>query len=526
MITISEICKTFGSRTLFEAVTLTFAEGHRYALTGPNGSGKSTFMRLIMGVEEPTSGSIHLPKKVGMLKQNIEDFRDFKILDVALMGNEPLWRALQERERLYEGDMDDAIGMRLGDLEEIVAEENGYTAESDAQSLLQGLHIPLSLHEKKMSEVPTALQFRVLLCQALFGEPQALLLDEPTNHLDLETIRWLESFLLHYKGVLIVTSHNRHFLNQIATHVADIDYETIIVYPGNYDDMIGAKGAIREREEASVRSREKKISQLRDFVARFGAGTRASQVQSRQREMQRLQPQDLKKSNIQRPYIRFYPSEKSLGQIALKTQKLDKSYGATEVLRRVSLEIHRGDKIGVIGNNGAGKTTLLKLLAGRLAPDAGAVFPGHGAQVAYFPQDHAEVLHPNPGESAFDWLRDAKAQTYDQDIRSALGKLLFSGEDAFKGAETLSGGERARLILARIMLSDHNILILDEPNNHLDLEAVSALAWGLEEYKGVVVVASHDQDLIAGVATRILSFEEDRIRLFDGGLEAYLASCS
>lgn len=524
MITTQDVCMTFGSRTLFDGVTLAFAPGQRYALTGPNGSGKSTFMRLIMGVEKPTSGVISLPQKVGMLRQNIEDFRDLRVRDVALMGNAPLWAALQERDRLYEGEMSDAIGMRLGDLEEIIARENGYNAESDAEVLLQGLHISGELHEKTMQEIPLALQFRVLLCQALFGEPDALLLDEPTNHLDFQTIRWLEEFLLQFRGALIVTSHNRHFLNQIATQIADIDYETIIVYPGNYDAMVVAKTASREREEASARSREKKIAQLRDFVARFGAGTRASQVQSRQREMQRLQPADLKKTNIQRPYIRLIPSEKTPGQIAIKAESIAKSYGQNTVIERLSLEVHRGDKIGVIGNNGAGKTTLLKILAGQIAPDRGNLVRGHNAKIAYFPQDHAEVLHPDPKQSAYEWLRESRTNVYDQEIRGALGKLLFSGDDAHKSAATLSGGERARLILAQIMLADHNVLIFDEPNNHLDLEAVSALSWGLAEYPGVVIVASHDQDLIGNVATRILAFEEGRIRLYDGGLEGYLAA--
>lgn len=522
MITANSVCKTFGSRTLFDNVSLAFAKGQRYALTGPNGSGKSTFMRLIMGLEEPTSGSITLPQKVGLLKQNIEDFRDMKVLDVAVMGNARLWAALVERDQLYEGEMDDAVGMRLGDLEEVIASENGYSAENEAQVLLQGLHIPFALHEKLMLEIPTALQFRVLLAQSLFGEPEALLLDEPTNHLDLETIRWLESFLLNYKGALVVTSHNRHFLNQIATQVADIDYETIILYPGNYDQMVMAKTAAREREEADVRSKEKKIAQLRDFVARFGAGTRASQVQSRQREMQRLQPSESKKTNIQRPYIRFSSEGKPLGQIALRAQNISLSYGDNKVINRFSLEVQRGDKIGIIGNNGAGKTTLIKLLAGQLQPSSGNITLGHNSQVGYFPQDHAEILHPGAKQSAYDWLRDSSVNANDQELRSSLGKLLFSGDEAFKNASTLSGGERARLILAAMMLVQNNILLLDEPNNHLDLEAVSALAWGLQEFSGVVLVVSHDEDLIAKVATRIVAFDEDKIRTYDGDLESYL----
>ena len=372
-----------------------------------------------------------------------------------------------------------------------------------------------------MGAIPTDIQFRVLLCQALFGDPQALLLDERTNHLDLDSIGWLETFLHNYRGILIVISHDRHFLNSVTTHIADIDYETIIIYPGNYDEMVVAKTSVRERSEQDAKSKEKKISQLREFVARFGAGTRASQVQSRLKEIARLQPQDLKKSNIQRPYIRFIPSDKQPGKIVLKAEHLCKSYDGVEVIKDFSLEIERGDKIGVIGNNGRGKTTLLKMLAGVLAPDSGIVESGHQMQLSYFPQNHNDLVIKKGTENAFDWLKERKPGIYDQDIRSVMGKMLFGGDEAFKPIAGLSGGETARIIIAGMMLSDHNILILDEPNNHLDLEAVSALAWGLEEYKGTVVVASHDRDLINTVAKKLIAFEEDGIHLFDGTLDQY-----
>ncbi|MFI0434441.1 MAG: ABC-F family ATP-binding cassette domain-containing protein [Parachlamydiaceae bacterium] len=522
MITLFKVSKSFGSKVLFDDVTMTFNAGNRYGLTGPNGAGKTTLLKIIMGMEEPTSGTVTLPDRVGILRQNIEAYKNERVLDVIIMGNHRLWNAFKERDSLYDVEISDDVGMRLGELEGIIAEEDGYSAESNAEMLLSGMGIADHYFEKKMHEIPTDMQFRVLLAQSLFGEPQALLLDEPTNHLDLESIGWLEKFLHSYKGTLIVISHDRHFLNSVTTHIADIDYETIIIYPGNYDEMIVAKTSVRERTEADAKSKEKKIAQLREFVARFGAGTRASQVQSRLREISRLQPQDLKKSNIQRPYIRFIPTEKAPGKILLKVENISKGYDGATVIRSFSTEIARGDKIGVIGNNGRGKTTLLKMLAQVTSPDKGHVELGHQVLISYFPQNHSEIIDKSSKHNSFDWLKERRPGIYDQDIRSVMGKMLFGGDDAFKPVATLSGGETARLILAGMLLSDHNCIILDEPNNHLDIEAVSALAWGLEEYKGTVIVASHDRDLISTVATKIFAFEEDGIHIFDGHLDEYL----
>lgn len=523
MITLHELSKSFGSRVLFEMVTVTFKEGNRYGLTGPNGAGKSTLLKMLMGWEEPSSGSVSLPDKVGILRQNIEDYRNFSALDVVIMGNQRLWDTLQERDRLYEEEMTDDIGMRLGELEEIVAEEDGYTAESDAEVLLLGMGIPADCHEKTMASLPTDFQFRALLCQALFGQPRALLLDEPTNHLDLESIGWLESFLKDYQGCLVVISHDRHFLNSICTHIADIDYETVITYPGNYDDMIAAKSAVRSAAEDEARSKEKKIAKLQEFVARFGAGSRASQVQSRKKEIDRLQPQELKKSNIQRPYIRFSHTEKAPGKVILKAEDLAKAYNGQTVIKGFDLEIHRGDKVVIIGNNGRGKTTLVKMLADAMSPDNGKVEYGHQVEISYFPQDHHDIIDKDQcSDTAFDWLKNRREGVYDQDVRSVMGKMLFGGDDAFKKVSHLSGGETARLIMAGMMLIDSNFLILDEPNNHLDLEAVSALGWGLKEFPGTVVLISHDRDLVDTVATKIIAFEEDGIQLFDGTLEEYL----
>ncbi len=523
MITLTNISKKISGRTLFDEVTMSFNDGNRYGLTGPNGCGKSTLLKIIMGIEEPTSGSVSLPDKVGFLKQNIEAFQQNSVLDTVIMGNTRLWDALKEKEALEHHEMTDAIGMRLGEIECIIAEENGYAAEAEAEELLSGMGIPQDSYHLRMQSIPQDHQFRALLCQALFGQPKALLLDEPTNHLDMESIHWLEEFLHAYKGVLIVVSHDRHFLNAVATHIADIDYETIITYPGNYDEMLFTKTSVRSRAEEENKTKEKKIAQLQEFVSRFGAGTRASQVQSRVREIEKLQPSELKKSNIQRPYIRFIPQEKQAGQVVFRLERVSKSYPNNPVIVNFSCDILRGDKIAIIGNNGRGKTTLLKLLAGVIEPDSGNIVRGHNVEMGYFPQNHSDLLEKTPGTTLFDWLKSRRERIMDQEIRGILGKMLFSGDDAFKELQALSGGESARLLLGGLMLTNPNVLILDEPNNHLDIEAVSALAWGLEEFKGTILFASHDRDLVGNVANKIIAFEADHnIVFFQGPLSEYL----
>lgn len=525
MITLDKVSMAVhGNRILFDGVTLTFNSGSRVGLTGPNGSGKSTLMRIIMGVQEPTTGSVSLPKKVGFLRQNLEEFHHMRVVDAVIMGNARLWKALEERDRLYEGDMTDEVGMRLGELEEIIAEEDGYSAEAEASTLLEGMHVPLAMHENKMAEIPTDMQFRVLLCQALFGSPEALLLDEPTNHLDLESITWLEEFLRNYQGALVVTSHDRHFLNAITTEIADIDYETIIMYPGNYDAMVVAKTSVRDQAELEAKSKEKKVAKLKEFVAKFGAGTRASQVQSRMKEIEKLRPEELKKSNIERPYVKFHRVDKRPGATIFKIENLGHSYGDKKVFERFSAEIQRGDRVGVIGNNGRGKTTLLKLLASRMEPANGKIEIGYQVDLGYFPQNHEESIDKSQETTLMDWLRSAQTGAYDQDLRSALGRMLFPGDAAFKNIQHLSGGETARLLMARIMLLPHNVLILDEPNNHLDLESVSALAEGIVNYEGTVVFASHDRDLLDKAATKIIAFEDKGPVFFHGTFEEYLAS--
>src|SRR6478672_4232977 len=362
MISVSGVSMRFGSKVLFEDVTTTFSSARRYGLTGPNGAGKSTFMKLLTGDQPPQRGSVSRPDKLGVLRQDQFAFDEFRVVDTVIMGNTRLWSALQERETLYaKSDLTDAEGMRLGELEGIVGDEDGYEAESQAAILLQGLDIPDALHERKMGELQGGQKVRVLLAQALFGRPEALLLDEPTNHLDLDSIHWLRELLLRYEGTLIVISHDRHFLNGICTHIADIDYQTIITYTGGYDDMVLAKTQIRSRVESENAQREKKIAQLQDFIARFSAGTRASQVTSRKKEVERLQTTELARSNIQRPYIRFQMNRPS-GRTAIEIKNVSRAHSGVPIVSDFSAIVNRGEKIVLVGRNAQGKTTLIKAL--------------------------------------------------------------------------------------------------------------------------------------------------------------------
>jgi ATPase subunit of ABC transporter with duplicated ATPase domains len=521
MIAVDNVTKSYGTRILFEEVSVKFTPGNRYGLTGPNGAGKSTFMKMLTGEIEPTNrGTVTRPRKVGVLRQDQYAFDQERIIDTVMMGNPALWNALQERDALCEKpDLTDAEMERLGDLENLVADENGYVAEIDAAEILRGVGIPDERHADLMQSLPTDLKFRVLLAQAVFGEPQALLLDEPTNHMDLDSIHWLEGFLQEYKGTLVVISHDRHFLNAVCTHIADIDYETIILYTGNYDDMVRQKVQARQQTEASNRDKGKKIAQLREFIARFGSGQRSSQAQSRQKEIIRLEPQELKRSNIQRPYIRF-EQRKPAGREAVVAQHLGKSFDGRPIFQDVNLEIMRGDKIAVIGPNGIGKTTLLRCLIGELAPDAGTVRWGTGMTWGYYAQDSRIAAEPE--QTALDWLKQFDAKGDQQVVRGVLGRMLFSGDDGLKPVEALSGGEIARLLLAKLMLQQDPVLIFDEPTNHLDLESVNALGEGLSTFTGTVLLVSHDRDLISDVATRVLAFTSDTLVNFLGTYEEYL----
>jgi ATPase subunit of ABC transporter with duplicated ATPase domains len=520
----------YGSKILFEDVSATFSPGRRYGLTGPNGAGKSTFMKLLTGELHPQKGTVARPDKLGVLKQDQFAFDQFRVVDTVIMGNQRLWTALEEREKLYEKtDLTDADGMRLAELEGIVGEEDGYSAESDAAVLLDGLDIPEALHERRMSELQGGQKVRVLLAQALFGHPQALLLDEPTNHLDLDSIHWLCDFLTRYEGTLIVISHDRHFLNAVTTHTADIDYETIITYTGGYDEMVLAKTQIRSRVESENAQREKKIAQLQDFIARFSAGTRSSQVQSRRKEVERLQTTELARSNIQRPYINFKMNRPS-GRTAMEIKGISKAFENHDVIDGFDAIVTRGEKIVVVGRNGVGKTTLLKALLAD-APgaegsahdrDEGSVRWGHEVSVGYFPQDQTGLIQK--GMTAVEWLHQFDPDAARQDIHGLLGQMLFSGEEGLKPTEALSGGETARLLFCRIMLQKPNVLVFDEPTNHLDLESINALNVALQKFEGTVLLVTHDQDLIEEVGTRVWHFDRERIVDFKGTYEEYAAT--
>ncbi|HET7105446.1 MAG TPA: ATP-binding cassette domain-containing protein [Candidatus Acidoferrum sp.] len=536
MISVENVTMRFGARVLFEDVTTTFMAGRRYAISGPNGAGKSTFMKILTGEQDATHGNITRPKKIGILRQDQFAFDKFRVIDTVIMGNSTLWKALQEREALYakpHDELTDADGMRLGELEGIVGEENGYTAEADAGVLLDGLGIEADLHERKMGELQGGQKVRVLLAQALFGNPSALLLDEPTNNLDLDSVHWLKEYLLEYHGVLIVISHDRHFLNSVCTHTADIDYQTIIMYPGGYDDMVIAKTQIRSRMEAENAVREKKISQLNDFIARFSAGTRSAQATSRKKEVERLQVSELARSNIQRPYIRFQ-FEIPSGRAPLEIKHLAKSYDDLKVISNFSANVTRGEKIALTGRNGAGKTTMLRSIirnAGQFIGaaehkfkiDSGNVIWGHEVTVGYFPQDFGYTIDKSKGISALDWLWQFKPQAPQEEIRAALGQMLFSGEDALKPTSGLSGGECARLIFCKLMIQKPNFLVLDEPTNNLDLESNNALNIALQKYEGTVLLVTHDEDVLDEVATRVWHFQGGKIEDFKGTYEDFQA---
>jgi ATPase subunit of ABC transporter with duplicated ATPase domains len=520
MITVSDVSKGFGGRMLFENVNVSFSPGVNYGLTGPNGSGKSTFMKILIGAEDTDRGVISRPERTAWLRQDHATFDAYRAIDAVIMGNKRLWDAIQEKERIYaKAEITDEDGERLGELECVVAEEDGYTAESEAAALLSGIGVPLEEHERPMSELQGGLKLRVLVAQALFGKPDALLLDEPTNHLDLDSIRWLEDFLLQYQGVLVVISHDRRFLNAVCDRIADIDYQTIITYAGNYDDMVRAKAQIRGRVEKDNEAKEKKIAQLQDFISRFGAGTRATQTRSRARQIEKLKPDEIKRSNIARPFIRFPVGEAS-GRDVLDVKDLSKSFDGQQIFKGLHLTIQRGDKIAVLGRNGIGKTTLLRCLLGELEPDSGAVKWGHNTRIGYLTQSIETAI--SPGTTVFEWLFAHRPQVGEQEVRAILGRMLFSGADGGKPTAGLSGGERMRLLMCRLILLEHNVLILDEPTNHLDLESISSLKEAIEAYQGTIFYVTHDRDL-AEAASRVLAFPQPgELVDYNGQIDAWM----
>ncbi|NLE88569.1 MAG: ATP-binding cassette domain-containing protein [Myxococcales bacterium] len=514
MITVNDVSMNFGGQVLFENVHVTFNKGERYGLTGPNGAGKSTFMKILSGDLEPMSGHVVRPKKFGVLRQDHYQYESTRIIDAVMMGNENLWKAMSEKEVLLaKGDqLTDDDGVRLAELEMIIGEEDGYTAEAEASSLLEGLGIPEELHEETLSVLTGGDKVRVLLAQALFGRPEALLLDEPTNALDIASIRWLGEFLQNYDGCLIVISHDRHFLNEVTTKIADIDYETIIVYPGNYDDMVEAKAEARSNLEMANAARKKKIEGLQEFVQRFRAGSRASQVRSRERVLEREKQElnNLKRSNIARPFIRFEQKRHS-GKQVLNIEMLDKAFGEKVICEHFNLSVARGDKIAIVGPNGIGKTTMIKMLKGDVEPDAGKIEWGYEAQIGYMPQDHSEEIEKSD-MTAHKWLWQWNDHADEENLRALFGRLLFSKDEPLKPTKVLSGGETVRLLLAKLMITQPNVLLLDEPTNHLDLEAIRSLTIGMAQFEGTIIFVTHDRHMVSRVANRVIEMSSDGVR--------------
>ncbi|HEY8079135.1 MAG TPA: ATP-binding cassette domain-containing protein [Labilithrix sp.] len=529
MIVLDTVTKRFGPKILFENVSMQFDPGKRYGLTGANGAGKSTLLKMLAGEEESDTGSITIPGKLrlGVLKQNHFEYDQERILDTVIMGNKALWDAMAEKDRLLAGEVTDEIGVRLGELEGVIAEENGYTAESEAAELLVGLGIPADKHESKMNALAGGYKLRVLIAQVLFGRPDVLLLDEPTNHLDLESIRWLEHFLTEeFKGTLVLVSHDRHFLNEVATHIADVDYKTITVYTGNYAEFVDAKYENNQRAANQAATAKKKVAELQEFVQRFGShASKSKQAQSRVKQIEKLQDEieakGPKRSSLVRPFIRF-DFDKASGRDVVRMENISKTFVDEKgkeivVYKNAAFNVNRGDKVAVTGPNGIGKTTLLKLLLSGFAgldedtrkdtvkPDTGEVRWGHEVSVGYFAQDTHEALNRTAaGMNAFQWLYQWDKLRPQEEIRGTLGKLLFSGEAGLKAAATMSGGECARLLLAKLVLLKHNVLILDEPTNHLDIESIEGLLDGLQLFKGTIVFVSHDRHVVSELATRIV----------------------
>jgi ATPase subunit of ABC transporter with duplicated ATPase domains len=529
VIILDTVQKRFGPKILFENVSMQFDPGKRYGLTGANGAGKSTLLRMLEGNEDTDQGSITIPGnlRLGVLKQNHFEYDKERILDTVIMGNKTLWDAMQEKDRLLEGEITDEIGIRLGELEGVIAEENGYSADSEAAELLIGLGIPADKHESKMSSLAAGYKLRVLIAQVLFGKPDVLLLDEPTNHLDLESIRWLEHFLVdEFKGTLVVVSHDRHFLNAVVTNIADVDYQTITVYTGNYADFVDAKYENNQRAAAQAKAAQKKVAELQEFVQRFGShASKSRQAQSRVKQIEKLkddiEAKGPKRSSLVRPYVRF-PFEKPSGRDVVRMEGVSKTFVDDKgkeivVYDGVSFNVSRGDRIAVTGPNGIGKTTLLKLVVGGFAgldadtkkdalePDAGEVRWGNEASVGYFAQDTHEALNRTAaGLNAFQWLYQWDKLRPQEEVRAILGRLLFSGEAGLKQASTMSGGECARLLLAKLVLLEHNVLVLDEPTNHLDIESIEGLLDGLKLFKGTILFVSHDRHFVSELATRVV----------------------
>ncbi len=526
MLSTNNITMQFGSKPLFENISVKFGGGNRYGLIGANGCGKSTFMKILGGDLDPTGGNVALDpnERIGKLRQDQFAYEDMRVLDVVMMGHTEMWAAIHERDEIYANmEATDEDYMRAAELEGVVAEFDGYTAEARAGELLLGVGIPVEQHNGVMSEVAPGWKLRVLLAQALFSNPDILLLDEPTNNLDINTIRWLEETLNNRESTMIIISHDRHFLNMVCTHMADLDYGELRVYPGNYDDYMTAATQARERLLADNAKKKAQIADLQSFVSRFSANaSKSRQATSRLKQIDKIQLEEVKASSRQNPFIRF-DQEKKLYRNILEIENLSKGYDNGPLFKDFKLMAEVGEKIAVIGTNGVGKTTLIKTLVGELEADSGFVKWSENAKIGYYAQDHADEFDCDL--TVFEWMYDCKAESDDeQAIRSVLGRLLFSQDDIKKKVKVLSGGEKGRMLFGKLMLQKPNILIMDEPTNHLDMESIESLNLALEMYQGTVVFVSHDREFVSSLASRIIEITPEKVIDFSGSYEDYLRS--
>ena len=539
MLIASNITMQFGAKPLFDNVSVKFGEGNRYGLIGANGAGKSTFMKILAGVLEPSAGNVSLDtgERMAFLRQDQFGYEDVRVLDVVMMGHAEMWACMSERDAIYanpEASEDDY--MHAAELEGKFAEYDGYTAESRAGELLLGVGIPTGQHNGPMREVAPGWKLRVLLCQALFANPDILLLDEPTNNLDIDTIRWLENVLNERESTMIIISHDRHFLNQVCTHMADLDYGTIKVYGGNYDDFMEASTMARERQQAANARAKERVADLQEFVRRFSANkSKARQATSRLKLIDKIKPEDVKPSSRQYPWIRFeYDEKDKLHRLAVELDNVSFGYDPKQpVIKGFSTAIEAGDKVAIIGENGVGKTTLLRLLAGTelggLAPNFGTVKWAEKAKPGYFAQDHTDDFAG--GESLTEWIvqwvREGGYEGGDVEtlIRGTLGRLLFSGDEVKKSVKVISGGEQGRMLFGKLMLLRRNVLLMDEPTNHLDMESIESLNNGLDAFTGTLIFVSHDRQFVSSLANKIIELKLDGSHVvYEGGYEDYLAS--
>lgn len=527
LLTASNITLQFGAKPLFENVSVKFGDGNRYGLIGANGSGKSTFMKILGGDLEPGAGNVSLDpgERLGKLRQDQFGYEDLRVLDVVMMGHERLWNVLKERDAIYaKPDASDADYLHAAELEAQVAELDGYTAEARASELLLGVEIEQRLHDGPMANVAPGYKLRVLLAQALFADPDILLLDEPTNHLDINTIRWLEGVLNARDSTMVVISHDRHFLNSICTHMADLDYRTLHVYPGSYDDYMIASTQARERLLSQNSKAKDRIAELEEFVRRFRANkSKARQATSRAKAIEKIKVEDVQPSSRQNPYIRFEIDPKGkLHRTAVEIDNVGKGFDQP-LFSNLSLLLEAGKRLAIVGANGSGKTTLLRTLLGELAPDRGSVKWAEKATIGYYPQDQSSEFESDV--EVFDWMKQwAREGDDDQAVRSVLGKLLFSGDDVAKPVRVLSGGERGRMLFGKLMLTRPNVLLMDEPTNHMDMESIESLNLALERYQGTLIFVSHDRQFVSSLATHVIELGKGQFVEYDGSYEDYLAS--